>query len=62
MFFFCLFVFLRIEVQLLASLLGQLVKNPSAMLEIPVQFLGREDSPGEGIGYPTHSSILGLPW
>ena len=45
-------VFFRIEVQLLASLLGQLVKNPPAMLEIPVQFLGQEDSLGEGIDYP----------
>ena len=47
---FC-FCFFRIEVQLLASLVGQLVKNPPEMLEIPVQFLGWEDSPGEGIGY-----------
>ena len=33
-----------------ASLVAQLVKNPPAMQETPVQFLGREDSPGEGIG------------
>ena len=26
-----------------ASLIAQLVKNPSAMQEAPVQFLGRED-------------------
>ena len=44
----------------MASLLGQLVKNPSAMLEIPVQFLGREDSPGEGIGYPLKYSWASL--
>ena len=31
--------------------LPQLVKNPPAMQEIPVRFLGREDPPGEGIGY-----------
>ena len=40
--------------------LAQLVKNPSAMLEIPVQFLGREDSPGEGIGYPLKYSWASL--
>ena len=40
-----------------ASPVAQLVKNPPAMQETPVQFLGRED-PLEN----THSSILGLPW
>ena len=35
-----------------ASLLAQLVKNPPAMQKTPVQFLGWEDLPGEGIGYP----------
>ena len=44
----------------MASLLGQLVKNPPAMLEIPVQFLGQEDSPGEGIGYPLQYSWVFL--
>ena len=58
-FSFC-FCFFRIEVQLLASLVGQLVKNPPAMLEIPVQFLGWEDSPGEGIGYPLQYSWASL--
>ena len=45
---------------MLASLLGQLVKNPPAMLEIPVQFLGQEDLPGEGIGYPLKYSWASL--
>ena len=36
-----------------ASLVVQLVKNPLAMQETPVQFLRQED---------THTSILGLPW
>ena len=35
-----------------ASLLAQLVKNPPAMWETWVPSLGREDSPGEGKGYP----------
>ena len=37
----------------------QLVKNPPAMQEILVRFLGRED-PLEN-GQATHASILGLP-
>ena len=41
---------------LCASLVAQLVKNPPAMLETPVQFLGQEDSPREGIGYPLQYS------
>ena len=44
----------------MASLLGQLVKNPSAMLEIPVQFLGREDSLEKGIFYPLQYSWASL--
>ena len=32
-------------------LITQLVKNPPTMQETPVQFLGWERSPGEGIGY-----------
>ena len=42
--------------------MAQLVKNPRAMQETPVQFLGRQDplekeySPGEGIGYPLQCS------
>ena len=38
------------------SLIAQLVKNPPATQETPVQFLGRED-PLEN-GKATHSSIL----
>ena len=40
-----------------ASLVAQLVKNPPAMQEAPVRFLGREDPQEPGMG--THSSILG---
>ena len=42
-----------------ASLVAQLVKNPPAMQETPVQFLAQEDLLGKG--QATHSSILGLP-
>ena len=35
-----------------ASLVAQLVKNPPAMWETWVRFLGWEDSPGEGKSYP----------
>ena len=41
------------------SLIAQLVKNPPAMQETPVQFLGQEDPLEKGEA--THSSILGLP-
>ena len=37
-------------------LVAQLVKNPPAVQETPVRFLGWEDPPEEGMG--THSSIL----
>ena len=37
-----------------------MVKNPPAMQETLVQFLGWEDSPGEGIGYPL-PVFLGFP-
>ena len=40
-----------------ASLVAQLAKNLPAVQETPVQFLGQEDSPGEGISYP-----LQCPW
>ena len=40
----------------LASLVAQLVKNPPAMQETPVRFLGWEDPLEEGMA--THSSIL----
>ena len=43
-----------------ASLVAQLVKNPPAMQETLVRFLGREDPLEKGEA--THSSILGLPW
>ena len=46
------------QVQLGASLRAQLIKNPPAMWETPVRFLGQED-PLE-MGEATHSSILGL--
>jgi len=41
---------------------GSVVKNPSAVQEIRVQSLGREDSLEEGMA--THSSILAwkIPW
>ena len=39
--------------------MAQLVKNPPAMQETLVQFLGREDPLEKG--EVTHSSILGLP-
>ena len=45
-----------------ASLIAQLVKNPPAMQETPVLFLGRDDPLGQGKA--TRSSILawGIPW
>ena len=42
-----------------ASLVAQLVKNPPAMQETLVQFLGWEDLLEKG--QATHSSILGFP-
>ena len=41
------------------TLIAQLVKNPPAMQETLVQFLGQEDPLEKG--QATHSSILGLP-
>ena len=43
-----------------ASLVAQLVKNPPAMQESLVRFLGLEDPLQQG--QVTHSGILGLPW
>ena len=43
----------------MASLIAQLGKNPPAMQETPVRFLGWEDLLEKG--QATHSSILGLP-
>ena len=40
------------------SLIAQLVKNPPALQETLVRFLGWEDSPGEGKGYPLQYSSL----
>ena len=42
-----------------ASLVAQPVKNPPAMQETPVRFLGQEDALEKGPS--THSSIHGLP-
>ena len=42
-----------------ASLIAQLVKNPPAMQETPIRFLGWEDSLEKG--WAMHSSLLGLP-
>jgi len=42
----------------LSSLIAKLVKNPPAMQEIPVPFLGWEDLLEKRLA--THSSILGL--
>ena len=44
---------------IIASLVAQLVKNPPAMQETPVYFLGQEDQ--LEMGEATHSSTLGLP-
>ena len=41
------------------ALIAQLVKNPPAMQETVVRFLGREDPLEKG--QATHSSIAGLP-
>ena len=43
-----------------ASLVAQLVKNPPAMQETLIRFLGQEDPLEKGSA--THSGILGLPW
>ena len=45
-----------VNLQIWASLVGQLVKNPLAMQETPVWFRGWEDPLDEGMA--THSSIL----
>ena len=43
-----------------SSLVAQLVKNPPAVQETPVQFLGRKNPLEKG--WASHSSILGIPW
>ena len=45
---------------LFASLVIQLVKNPPAMQETPVQFLGQEDPLEKVIGYPLQYSWASL--
>ena len=45
-----------------ASPISQLVKNPPAMQETLVRFLGREDSPGEGNDNPLQYSCLENSW
>ena len=44
-----------------ASLVAQSLKRLPAMWETWVQFLGREDSPGEGNGNPLQYSCLENP-
>ena len=51
-------LFLIVLGNTLASLIAQLVKNPLAMQETPVQLLGPEDPLEKGKA--THSSVL--PW
>ena len=41
-----------------AFLVAQLVKNPPAMQETPLQFLGQEDPLEKGTGYPLQYSGL----
>ena len=41
-------------------MIAQNLKNPPAMQETLVRFLGQEDSPGKGRGYPT-AVFLGFP-
>ena len=43
-----------------AFLIAQLVKNPPAMQETPVRFLGREDPLEKGLGYPVQHSWASL--
>ena len=42
-------------------LMAQLVKNLPAKQQMQVQSVNREDSPGEGNGYPLQYSCLGNP-
>ena len=53
---------LGVSIPVGASLIAQLVKNPPAIRETWVQFLGREDPLEKGKA--THSSILAwrIPW
>ena len=45
-------------ISVVASLVAQLVKNLPVVQETQVQFLGWEDSPGEGNGNPLQYSCL----
>ena len=45
----------------IGSLVVQLVKNPRAMQENLVRFLGWEEPPGDGKGYPLQYSCLESP-
>ena len=54
----CLKHFFKMLLKKRASLIAQLVKNPPAMQETLVQFLGQEDLLEKG--YTTHFSIAGL--
>ena len=49
----------RLTIMGLNFLIGQLVKNPPAMQETPIQFLSWADPLEKG--WATHASILGLP-
>ena len=52
-------IYLEANTVEMGSLIDQLVKNPPAMQEAPVRFLGQEDLLEKG--QATHSSILGFP-
>ena len=54
-----MFPYLAYGICVRAFLVAELVKNPPAMQETLVQFLGQEDPLEKG--EVTHSSILGLP-
>ena len=57
--YFLVFSYIHVVDCTWASLIAQLVKNPPAMQETPVQFPGQEDPLEKGKA--TNSSILGLP-
>ena len=62
LFFMCLLIILPLTKRyftFVIKLVAQLVKNPPAMQETPVWFLGREDPLEKGKA--THFSIFGLP-
>ena len=58
----CVCVCVYIYMHAWVSLIAQLVKNPPAMQETPVQLLGQEDTLEKEMA--THSSILiqRIPW